>query len=49
MITIEAPCCDQLLSVEAPMPDAIRCDDCAVIWAVADPEPAPLPSLALAA
>jgi len=49
MITIERPCCDQPLSVEFPLPDELRCDDCAVSWTVADPEPAPTAIPALAA
>jgi hypothetical protein len=40
MITIERPCCDQPLAVEMPLPDAHRCDECAVSWIVTDPEPA---------
>ena len=39
MITIERPCCDQPLSVESPVPDALRCDECAVSWTLTDPEP----------
>ncbi|MCI0581510.1 MAG: hypothetical protein L0227_01220 [Chloroflexi bacterium] len=49
MITIEAPCCDQPLTVEIPLPDALRCDECAVTWVLADPEPAPAARIALAA
>jgi hypothetical protein len=40
MITVERPCCDQPLAVEMPLPDALRCDECAVTWIVTDPEPA---------
>jgi hypothetical protein len=46
MITIERPCCDRPLAVEMPLPDALRCEECAVSWIVTDPEP---PSVALAA
>jgi hypothetical protein len=42
MITLEAPCCDRPLLVEVPLPDALRCDECAVSWTVTDPEPAPV-------
>lgn len=49
MITIERPCCDQPLSVESPVPDALRCDECAVTWLVTDPKPAPVARVALAA
>jgi len=49
MVTIERPCCDQPLTVETPLPDALRCDECAVAWAVTDPEPAPVARAALAA
>ena len=40
MITFDAPCCDQPLVVETPLPEALRCDSCAVTWQRADPEPA---------
>jgi hypothetical protein len=49
MITIERPCCDQPLAVEMPLPDALRCDECAVTWIVTDPEPASVAHAALAA
>ena len=49
MITIECPCCDQPLTVEMPLPDALRCDECVVGWIVTDPEPASVAHAALAA
>jgi hypothetical protein len=49
MITFEAPCCDQPITVESPVPDAIRCDECSVTWLVTDPEPAARTEPALAA
>jgi hypothetical protein len=49
MITIERPCCDKPLTVELPLPDALRCDECAVSWIVTDPEPASVAGAALAA
>ena len=49
MITIERPCCDQPLAVEMPLPDALRCDECAVSWVVTEPRPASVVDTALAA
>ncbi|HEX4896903.1 MAG TPA: hypothetical protein VFV53_00935 [Candidatus Limnocylindrales bacterium] len=49
MITIERPCCDQPLTVEMPLRDALHCDDCAVSWIVTDPEQTPVARAALAA
>ena len=49
MITIERPCCEQPLAVEMPLPDAFRCDECAVSWIVTDPEPASVAPVTLAA
>jgi hypothetical protein len=46
MVTTERPCCDQPLTVEMPLPESLRCDDCAVTWSVTDPE---AEALALAA
>ena len=42
MVIIERPCCDTPLAVELPLVDALRCEDCAVSWTVADPEAAPV-------
>jgi hypothetical protein len=49
MITIERPCCDRPLAVEMPLPDALRCVECAVSWSVTDPEPASVAPVAFAA
>ncbi|MES2210759.1 MAG: hypothetical protein V4515_11335 [Chloroflexota bacterium] len=39
MILIERPCCDTPQTVDLPIPDQLRCLDCAVIWDVVDPAP----------
>mgnify|MGYP001578288760 CR=1 FL=1 len=39
MIHINQPCCDAILATEMPLPDTLRCEDCAVTWTIADPEP----------
>lgn len=42
MVNIDRPCCDAPLTVELPLPDALRCDECAVAWTLADPESVPV-------
>ena len=37
------------LAVELPLPDAIRCDECAVSWSISDPETESAHPVALAA
>jgi hypothetical protein len=49
MVTIERPCCLGPIVVEHPLPDILRCEDCSVEWAVADPTPAAPRIAALAA
>jgi hypothetical protein len=49
MVNIERPCCDTPLAVELPLPDAIRCDECAVSWSIADPATESAHQVALAA
>lgn len=39
MIHINRPCCDAPLVTEMPLPDTLRCEDCATSWTVTDPEP----------
>ena len=39
MIHTNRPCCDTLLATEMPLPDTLRCEDCAVTWTITDPEP----------
>jgi hypothetical protein len=39
MILIDCPACDAPVATSLPLPDAIRCDDCAVTWEVTDAEP----------
>ena len=39
MVTIERPCCEAPLIVEAALAVELRCDACAVTWTVSDPEP----------
>ena len=41
MVIIDRPCCDAPLAVELPLADVLRCEDCSVTWAVAEPEAAP--------
>ncbi|MEO8469575.1 MAG: hypothetical protein ABI573_07920 [Chloroflexota bacterium] len=36
MILIERPCCDTPMAIDLPMPDVLRCDDCATTWDVVD-------------
>lgn len=36
MILIEHPCCAALMTIDLPIPDSLRCDDCATIWDVVD-------------
>lgn len=40
MILIDRPCCDTPMAIEMPIPDTLRCDDCATTWDVADDAPA---------
>ena len=37
MILIDCPACDAPVATSLPLPDAVRCDDCAVVWEVTDP------------
>ena len=39
MINIECPACEAHLVTNLPLPDALRCDDCAVTWDLTDAEP----------
>lgn len=39
MVNLERPCCESPFLVELPLPASLRCDDCAVSWTVADPDP----------
>ena len=36
MILIERPCCTAPMAIELPIPDSLRCDDCATTWDVVD-------------
>ena len=36
MILIERPCCTALLAIDLPIPDSLRCDECATTWDVVD-------------
>ena len=39
MILIDRPCCEAPMVIEMPIPDLIRCEDCATTWDVADDVP----------
>ena len=39
MILIERPCCETPMAIELPIPDSLRCEDCATTWNVADAAP----------
>ena len=39
MIIIERPCCDSPMAVDLPIPDSLRCEECATTWDVADAAP----------
>jgi hypothetical protein len=39
MVHTDRPCCDAPLVTEMPLPDTLRCEDCAVTWTITDPEP----------
>ena len=40
MILIDRPCCDTPMATEMPLPDTLRCEDCATTWDVRDAAPA---------
>ena len=39
MINLECPACEAPVATSLPLADVMRCEDCAVAWEVADPEP----------
>jgi len=39
MILIDCPACEAPVATSLPLPDALRCDDCAATWELADAEP----------
>ena len=38
MILIDCPSCEASMATSMPIPDAVRCEDCAVVWDVTDPD-----------